>query len=262
MNNENTSLDADVEKIQKYFLQLKKDIKWIIGFVLVLLIIRSCVIEPYRIPTGSMMPTLVNGDFILVNKFAYGGKFPFTDLTIQFPFTDKPTSFTPLYLYKSDLPRRGEIIVFKYPVDPNINYIKRVIGIPGDVIEIKNKRVYLNNKEMKHLAIENLDLLKSYEKKFQGYNFQLYENSLDDKVFIHQIDKDNFYNQDYKKITIPAGKYFVMGDNRDFSYDSRSWGFVDFSQIKGRAMVVWFSMSFPSIDSQFSLNWNRIGTAL
>ena len=171
MNNENTSLDADVEKIQKYFLQLKKDIKWIIGFVLVLLIIRSCVIEPYRIPTGSMMPTLVNGDFILVNKFAYGGKFPFTDLTIQFPFTDKPTSFTPLYLYKSDLPRRGEIIVFKYPVDPNINYIKRVIGIPGDVIEIKNKRVYLNNKEMKHLAIENLDLLKSYEKKFQGYNF-------------------------------------------------------------------------------------------
>lgn len=256
---EDKSPNSDVEKIQQFYHSQKKDLKWFFIFVVFLLIIRSVVFEPYRIPSSSMMPTLVNGDFILVDKMAYGFKLPFSDLVFKLPFGEHKVNLDPIYLYKRKLPERGDVVVFKYPVSPEINYIKRVIAIPGDEIEIKQKNVFLNGKKLNSTYIDNLELRRSFEKIFKDYNFDMYLSVTKGGQYIYQINRGNFYNQNYKKIKIPEGKYFVMGDNRDFSYDSRAWGFVDFEQIKGKALVVWFSLTLPSVESSLSFNPFRIG---
>lgn len=256
---EDVSKTSDIERIQQYFYSIKKDIQWFVLFILFLLIIRSILIEPYRIPSGSMMPTLINGDFILVNKMSYGFKIPFSDIVLSIPLTDKKISLNPIYLYQNQLPKRGDVVVFKYPVDEEINYIKRIIGVPGDEIEIIQKQVYLNGKILSLKATEALELRLKIEKIYKDYNFDLYQAKIGDRTFVYQINRGNFYNLNYKRIKIPEGKYFVLGDNRDFSYDSRAWGFVDFYQIKGKAIAVWFSLTFPSAETYFSFNPSRIG---
>ena len=256
---ENDETNLEVEKLQNKIQTLKKDIKWFSLFVFFLLLIRSIFIEPYRIPTGSMMPTLISGDFILVNKFAYGLKIPFSDLVFKLPFTQKQINLDPIYLYRSSSPKRGEVVVFKYPVDPEVNYIKRIIAIPGDQLEIRQKKIYLNGKMIDVKAIDDLEMRKNFEKVFKDYNYDLYQSKIAEHSFKYQLNRGNFYNINYKKIVIPPNKYFVMGDNRDFSYDSRSWGFVDENQIKGRAILIWFSLTFPSFETKFSFNPDRIG---
>ena len=181
--------------------------------IVMAIVIKTFVVQAFKIPSGSMIPTLKIGDHILVNKFIYGTKLPFTDRVI-----------IPM---KS--PSRGDIIVFKYPDDESKDFIKRVIGLPGDTVEIKDKTVHINGKPLEESYPIHGDKM-------------VYPSGLQ--------PRDNF-----GPIVVPQGSYFAMGDNRDFSLDSRYWGFVTLNKIKGRAFIVYWSWNGE--DSW--VRWERIG---
>ena len=188
--------------------------------ILLALFIRTFVIQAFKIPSGSMLPTLLIGDHLLVNKFIYGIRVPFSG-KILVPLKD---------------PKSGDIIVFKFPKDRSIDYIKRVVGEPGDKIEVKNKKLYRNGK----LA----------EDPYAHYTSTV--------VLPGSVSpKDNF-----GPITVPEGKYFVMGDNRDNSSDSRFWGFVETNDVLGKAMIIYWSWDIDkpllSADRFASIRWGRL----
>jgi len=163
------------------------------------LVIRTFIVQAFKIPSGSMEDTLAVGDHILVNKFIYGSKIPFTGSRIL----------------KIRDPRQGDVIVFEYPEDPSKDFIKRVVGAPGDTVEVKNKRVYVNGK--------------------------LYDNPHEVHKEPETVPKEMNPRDNKEAIKVPAGSYFVMGDNRDRSYDSRFWGFVTMDKIKGLAFIKYWS---------------------
>ncbi|MBC7539841.1 MAG: signal peptidase I [Bacteriovorax sp.] len=236
--------------------KLISEVKSIILIIIAVLTFRSVFFEPFRIPSGSMIPTLMIGDFILVNKFAYGLKVPFTDFVLG------ETSFNPIYVAGKSDPKRGDVVVFKYPKDLSVNYIKRVIGLPGDTLEIRNKVVYINDKAIEPHEIDGKATMADMDDKFKGYNLKFYKVKTGEHEHVIQQDNDNYFKVDFDKITIPAGKFFMMGDNRDFSYDSRYWGFINHEQIKGRAMFVWFSFIFPFGENPMKFRPGRIGTPI
>ncbi len=246
------NVEEDTTKKQK----LIKEIKSIALIIFLVLTFRSMFFEPFRIPSGSMIPTLMIGDFILVNKFSYGLKIPFTDVVLG----DK--SYNPIYLLKRDGPKRGDVIVFKYPKDLSVNYIKRVVGLPGDTIEIRNKVVFVNDKALEPKEIDGKAIMEDMDDKFKGYNLKFYDVKTGDAKHVIQQDNDNYYKVDFDKVTVPANSYFVMGDNRDFSYDARYWGFVKHEQVKGQAMFVWFSLIFPFGENPAKFRPWRIGTPI
>lgn len=172
-------------------------------------IIRAFVVQAFKIPSESMLGTLLVGDHLLASKFAYG---------IKIPFTDK-------YIYEGEEPRRGDVIIFEYPNDPSVDYIKRVIGVPGDVIEVRDKQLYRNGQPVK-------------------------------EAYARHSDPDGIepLRDNYAPVTVPPDKYFVMGDNRDNSLDSRFWGFVDRKAIKAKAWRIYWSWNGPG-----DIRWNRIG---
>mgnify|MGYP001817277423 CR=1 FL=1 len=188
--------------------------------ILLALFIRTFVVQAFKIPSGSMLPTLMIGDHLLVNKFIYGIRVPFSGKVLV-PLKD---------------PQSGDIIVFKFPKDRSIDYIKRVVGVPGDEIEIKNKKLYLNG-----------------EPTSDPYAHYTTTQVLPGSV----SPKDNF-----GPITVPEGKYFVMGDNRDNSSDSRFWGFVENNDVLGKAMIIYWSWDIDepllSVDRFASIRWNRL----
>ncbi len=171
----------------------------IIIAVLLALVIRTYLVQAFKIPSGSMEDTLLIGDHLLVNKFIYGTKLPFSDKRVL----------------KLRDPRRGDVIVFEYPVDPSKDFIKRVIGTPGDVVEEKDKKVYVNGK--------------------------LYVNPHEVHKEKDIIPKEMNPRDTFGPVTVPPNSYFVMGDNRDRSYDSRFWGFVPRDKIKGLAFIKYWS---------------------
>lgn len=214
--------------------KLKKNIKELGPIILLVFVFRSVFFEPFKIPSGSMIPTLAIGDFILVNKFSYGFKLPFSDM-----FGD------PTYLLGESTPERGDVIVFKYPEDTSFNYIKRVIGLPGDTIEVVNKVVYVNDKAIVTKEIDGKEIVEDMDAYFKSYNFKFFKTNTGKHEHITQVDTENSIHENFPRIKVPQGHYFVMGDNRDFSADSRFWGFVPFGHIKGKAILVWFSLDFP-----------------
>lgn len=227
--------------------------------LLVVFMIRSSIIEAFKIPSGSMIPTLLVGDHIFVNKFAYGFKIPFSDLLTN----------NPIYLIKRDPPKHGDIIVFMFPKDESIYYIKRVVGVPGDVVEIRNKVLYLNQKAVpRDLApgpqTEKIfkSLSDSRDSKYSQNSLDVYVEHLDQTDHLMMLDKTNFMVESHGPITVPPESLFVMGDNRDFSNDSRFWGFVPYRNVKGKAMVIWLSLWLSFSDSQYSFRPERIGTVL
>lgn len=211
-----------------------KEAKSFTFIIFSVLLFRSVFFEPFKIPSGSMIPTLLIGDFILVNKFSYGFKVPFTDW-----FSD------PTYITTAQNPARGDVVVFKYPQDPTLNYIKRVVGLPGDTIEVIEKVVYVNGVPLKMTETEAKAIREDMDEKYKRYNFKFFETRTGEHNHVTQVDQDNIFNSNFYKVTVPKDNFFVMGDNRDFSADSRSWGFVPHGNIKGRAILIWFSLSFP-----------------
>lgn len=228
--------------------------------LLLVLVIRSSVIEAFKIPSGSMIPTLLIGDQIFVNKFAYGLRVPLTDWIGEHP----------LYLFRTSAPSRGDIIVFKYPVDPDIYFIKRVVGIPGDTIEMKNKVVYVNGKPFERTPVPNDKLdevfghwLGDSQAEYPRDRMAVYHDKFDKETATIMIDKQSYFSENFEAIKVPEGNYFVMGDNRDNSKDSRFWGFVPFENIKGKAFIIWLSiwLDFDS-PGKSTFRPDRIGTIL
>ncbi|MHB8907391.1 MAG: signal peptidase I [Syntrophales bacterium] len=196
--------------------KLREYIEAILLAILIAFFIRTFVIQAYKIPSGSMKPTLLIGDHILVSKFSYGIKLPFIRSTV-IPIGQ---------------PKRGDIVVFIYPEDRSKDFIKRLIGLPGDTVEVRNKKVFLNG-----LPMDDPHGVHS------------------DSVIIPASvqPRDNF-----GPVTVPEGSLFVMGDNRDESYDSRFWGFVSMKDVLGKALVIYWSWN----QEEYGVRWSRIGTIL
>lgn len=230
-----------------------------LGFALLLVFaIRSSVIEAFKIPSGSMIPTLLIGDHIFVNKFAYGFKIPFSDL-----FLDDP-----VYLAKREPPQAGDIIVFKYPGDESLYYIKRVVGVPGDSVEVRNKVLFINGKEIMRRKADAADIAKTFEylkdsPQYRESSIEVFREKLGYTDHLMMTDKQQLFTENFGPKTVPADSYFAMGDNRDYSNDSRFWGFVPMRNIKGRAMFIWLSV-WLSFDHPELNSWkpHRMGTLL
>ncbi len=205
--------------------------------IVVVFLIRSFWVEPFKIPSGSMKPTLLVGDFILVNKYTYG---------IRLPVLNKK-------IVDIDPVRRGDVVVFRYPADPSVDYIKRVVGTPGDKIVYRGKRLTINGEDVPAQATGfytdselNFLRLPAYLEKLGAKTHQMMIVPAQPPVDLAQVrqfaHRENCeYNDDGFSCTVPAGNYFMMGDNRDQSSDSRYWGFVPDDHIKGRAFLVWMN---------------------
>jgi len=199
-------------------------------------VLRSFIVEPFRIPSGSMIPTLEIGDFILVNKFIYG---------LRLPVVNKKV------VGISD-PDRGDVMVFRFPQDPKINFIKRVVGLPGDSVVYDKKRLFINDKPVGYDSGQEYSLTESGNRKITADRFT--EEFPDAS---HSIIVDRNQGSPRQEFKVPEDSYFVMGDNRDFSNDSRGWGFVPEANIVGKAFFIWFSM-----DKGGGVDWPRIGNGI
>lgn len=213
--------------------------------ILFVFVLRSFLIEPFRIPSGSMLPTLQSGDFILVNKYEYG---------VRLPILNKK-------LIPVSEPEVGDVLVFRYPVDPSIDYIKRVVGVGGDTVRYANKQLYVNGK-----AVPNTIVGPYFEPDRSAYTTEYTEHLGTED---HEILLNKQFNQEYMPIVrfpyyenckyeryavecvVPEGHYFVMGDNRDNSLDSRYWGFVPDENVVGRAFFIWMNFSEPGRIGRF-----------
>jgi len=204
--------------------------------ILIVFLLRSFVLEPFRIPSGSMIPTLLVGDFILVNKFTYG---------IRLPIVNKK-------LFEMNEPRRGDVMVFRYPEDPSVDYIKRVVGVAGDRVAYVNKRLAINGKELElkpdgEYLHKRASYAKQYVEAVDGHQHRILveDDAPPSLPFVKQFPfrEKCTYNSEGMTCTVPPGHYFMMGDNRDNSADSRVWGFVPDENIVGRAFFIWFNFS-------------------
>lgn len=215
-NNAHSGQKASGAALENRKSRLRENIEAIAIAVVLALFIRAFVVQAFKIPSGSMEPTLLVGDHILVNKFIYGVRLPFVNSTI-IPVSE---------------PERGDIIVFEYPVEPEKDFIKRVVGVPGDTVEIRDKKVYVNGRPVDDYPVKHTA----------------------SRVLPASVNnRDNF-----GPVKVPEKAYFVLGDNRDNSYDSRFWGFVKESAIKGEAFIIYWSWD----SEEFGVRWGRIGKVL
>ncbi len=200
---------------------LRENIEAIVIAVLLALFIRTFIVQAFKIPSGSMLPTLQIGDHILVSKFIYGVKMPFTGKTL-IPVSD---------------PKPNDILVFQFPKNPELDYIKRVIAVAGDTVEIRDKKIFINGKPF----VDEHGVFK------------------DPLILPAEVaPRDNF-----GPATVPADKIFAMGDNRDNSFDGRFWGFVDLKAVRGKAWMIYWSWDVQqplfSLDRLRSIRWSRLG---
>jgi signal peptidase I len=228
--------------------------------ILIVFVIRSFGVEPFRIPSGSMMPNLLNGDFILVNKFSYGIRLPVLNMKIM----------------DTSSPKRGDVVVFRFPPDPSTNFIKRLVGLPGDRVEYKKGVLTINGVRMDQGDAR--PYYSPYPSELPGEHVRATEN-LDGVqhdilgatrgpsiLFVEDFPmRENCtYSGADVTCTVPAGHYFMMGDNRDNSRDSRAWGFVPDRNLVGRAFLIWFSVDTVTQDKPLwqRIVWSRIGDSI
>ncbi|MBI3561350.1 MAG: signal peptidase I [Gammaproteobacteria bacterium] len=212
--------------------------RFLFPVVIIVFIVRGFVVEPFKIPSESMLPTLEIGDFILVNRFAYGLRLPVFDYK----------------LLDLGSPKRGDVIVFRFPRDPSVDYIKRVVGLPGDRIRYENKHIFINDQQVNYTLLGTYIKQPKYEEYAEklgdvNHHILLLENSYSSRPFLAEGHE----------ITVPPNQYFAMGDNRDNSSDGRVWGFVPDANLKGRAFLVWFSWAWEAGESP---KWSRIGNTI
>jgi signal peptidase I len=237
---------ASADYLSKYIKsKLRQNIEALAFAILLALIIRTFVFQPFKIPSGSMIPTLLVGDHLLVNKFVYGTKIPFTDIEI-FPI---------------EKIKRGDVVVFTYPNnerDPSKNglyYIKRVVGLPGDEIDLNGRNLYINGGKVP-IEYEGTYADKRNSEQFDEYREDLFG---EEHIVIFRKGKENTNRGSYIPVTkVPEGSVFVMGDNRDNSQDSRFWGFVPIENIAGRAFIIHWSWDFANPDILNKVRWDRI----
>jgi signal peptidase I len=205
--------------------------------ILIVFLLRSFLVEPFKIPSSSMVPTLLVGDFILVNKFTYGIRLPVINRKIV----------------QINNPKRGDVMVFRFPEDPSLDYIKRVVGVPGDRLEYRNKRLSINGEPVPlrqiddYLSKERMQFSRRFVETLGEGDHQIL---LDDDAPAAIMPGRSFpfagncnYNSQGVACTVPPGHYFMMGDNRDNSSDSRVWGFVPDENIVGRAFFIWLNLN-------------------
>lgn len=193
--------------------------------LLIVLLFRSFLFEPFKIPSGSMIPTLLVGDFIVVNKYSYGLKLPVVNKKI-------------LSLGE---PERGDVVVFRYPVDPSVNFIKRLIGLPGDTITYRNKQLFVNGVlvSKQENGRYTRDEVKCSTPRADAVRFHETVDTVEHDILLHE--RSGSRNGQW---VVPEGHYFVMGDNRDRSNDSREWGFVPAENMMGRAVGIWMNFDY------------------
>lgn len=230
----------------------------VIAFVLIL---RSFIFEPFQIPSGSMMPTLLDGDFILVNKFNYGLRDP----VARNKFVEV------------GLPERGDVVVFKYPMEPEIDYIKRVIGLPGDRVIYRNKSLYIKpaclesdakcpEYQQVEVSFVNNDQYSDEEQALTRYTSKMPNKSHD--ILVNNLvlpRTQHYFNQagtQRDEFVVPEGHYFVLGDNRDNSLDGRFWGFVPEENLVGEAVAIWMSFEFERAEDSVIPGWIPTGVRL
>ncbi len=229
--------------------------------ILVVFLLRSFLVEPFKIPSGSMLPTLLVGDFILVNKYTYG---------IRLPVINKK-------ILDVSQPARGDVMVFRFPQDPSLDYIKRVVGLPGDVVEYREKRLIINGKPVAirpegqfEYTGQGLNFIRgdTWREQLGAHGHIVMTLAGEPPVRVYEV-AGNFphrnncsYSESGFKCAVPAGHYFMLGDNRDASNDSRYWGFVPDGNIVGRAFFIWWNFDdFLHVVSTLSKP-DRIGSTI
>ncbi|MBX9936889.1 MAG: signal peptidase I [Burkholderiaceae bacterium] len=231
-------VDLDVNEAQQHALAQPWWLDWTAGLfpvIAAVFLLRSFLFEPFKIPSGSMIPTLLVGDLILVNKFTYGVRLPVINKKIT----------------EGNKPQRGDVMVFRYPPQPHMDYIKRVVGVPGDEVAYLNKRLTINGQEVPTTTVPDffdasaMRYFKQFEEKLGDQPHQLLNNP-EVSAFIQGASDFAYRDQCRYSIEgvvckVPEGHYFMMGDNRDNSLDSRYWGFVPDANIVGKAFFVWMN---------------------
>lgn len=234
-----TEIDQSRDKIREEHQRMPWWLEYTATFFPVILFVfcvRSFVVEPFKIPSGSMIPTLLVGDLILVNKYHYGVRLPIINLKVL----DNHT------------PERGDVMVFRYPKDETVDYIKRVVGVPGDVVSYQNKQLSINGKPLESKQLDDFfdEDRVSYSKQYSEQLGNVEHHILIDPkrdAYIPGVDEFPFkencqYNLQGVICKVPEGHYFMMGDNRDNSLDSRYWGFVPDKNIVGKAFFIWMNL--------------------
>ena len=233
-----SQVDGDVSQAKTQLLMQPWWLDWTAGLfpvILMVFLLRSFLFEPFKIPSGSMIPTLLVGDLILVNKYHYGIRLPVINTRLT----------------EGTAPQRGDVMVFRYPPKPSLDYIKRVVGLPGDEVAYLNKRLSINGKPIETSSIpeffdeDSMRYVRQFEEKLGEKPHRLL-NDDDRPAFIPGVEdfphRNNCrYSVEGVVCTVPPGHYFMMGDNRDNSLDSRYWGFVPDKNIVGRAVLVWMN---------------------
>ncbi len=242
-----TQVDGDLSEARTRLIMQPWWLDWTAGLfpvIAVVFLLRSFLFEPFKIPSGSMIPTLLVGDLILVNKFTYGVRLPVINTRLT----------------EGNKPQRGDVMVFRYPPKPSLDYIKRVVGVPGDEVAYLNKTLTINGKPVPKATLPEffdedvMRYFKQYEETFDARRFRLL-NDDDRPAFVAGAEDFPFkrncrYSVEGVVCKVPEGHYFMMGDNRDNSLDSRYWGFVPDRNIVGKAFFIWMNFG----------NFRRIGS--